>query len=180
VALFYPDRNPMLFFNRGFACFGLARELELSGMGAAMADGPLNPDAQAPQPKLKGAEALQAGQAAGTVMDLNGDGIPDLLAVTPQGEVWALFGKAGDREALHLTVALPSRAAGPVTLAVSRDKRRIGMHVLRPGVPATIGIQEPGPVLLEWTGADGKPQKRQVTVERPARIELVTAQADAR
>ncbi len=180
VALFYPDRNPMLFFSRGFACFGLARELELSGTGAAVPDGPLNPDAQAPQPKLKGAEALQAGQAAGTVMDLNGDGTPDLLAVTPQGEVWALFGKAGDREALHLTVALPPRAAGPVTLAVSRDKRRIGMHVLRPGVPATIGIQEPGPVLLEWMGADGKPQKRHVTVERPARVEPVTVQADAR
>ena len=180
VALFYPDRNPMLFFNRGFACFGLARELELSGTGAAVPDGPLNPDAQAPQPKLKGAEALQAGQAAGTVLDLNGDGIPDLLAVTPQGEVWALFGKAGDREALHLTVALPPGAAGPVTLAVSKDKRRIGLHVVRPGVPATIGIQEPGPVLLEWTGADGKPQKRQVTVEQPARIDLVTAQADAR
>jgi len=179
VALFYPDRPPMLFFNRGFACFGLARELELSGAGAAVPDGPLDPTAAPPQPKLKGAEALQRGQAAGTVLDLNGDCIPDLLAVTPQGEVWALFGKAGDREALNLTVALPPGAGGPVTLGVSRDKRRMATHVLRPGVPATIGIKEPGPVLLEWAGADGKPQQREVTVERPTRIELGAAKASA-
>ena len=38
--------------------------------------------------------------------------------------------------------------------------------------PATIGLQEPGPVLLEWMGADGKRQKRQVIVEHPARVEL--------
>ncbi len=171
VALFYPDRPPMLFFNRGFACFGLARELDFSGTGGA-ADAPLDPLAPAPQAKLKAAEALQRGQAAGTVLDLNGDGIADLLAVTPQGDVWALFGKAGDRPALALTVALPPRATGPVTLSVSRDRRRIGMHVLRPGVPATIGLQEPGPLVLEWTGADGKPQKREVVVEHSARVEL--------
>jgi len=172
VALFYPNRNPMVFFNRGFACFGLARELELSGMGAAVPGGPVDPAAQAPQARLKAAEALQAGQATGTVMDLNGDGIADLLAVTPQGDAWALFGKAGDRQMLALTIALSPRAAGPVTLSVSRDRRRIGMHVLRQGIPATVGLQEPGPALLEWRGADGKRQEREVTVEQPLRVEL--------
>jgi len=174
VALLYSNRNPMVFFNRGFACFGLARELSLSGTGGAM-DAPPDPLAPAPQAKLKAADALQRGQAAGTVLDLNCDGIADLLAVTPQGDVWALFGKGGDRQTLALTVVLPPGAAGPVTLSVSRDRRRIGMHVLRPGLPATIGVQEPGPVHLEWTGADGKPQKREVVVERPARVELAPA-----
>ena len=173
VALFYPDRNPMLFFNRGFACFGLARELVLSGLGGAP-DTPLDPLAPEPPPKLKAAEALQRGQAAGTVMDLNGDGIEDLFAVAPQGDVWALFGKAGDREALVLTVALPSKAPGPVTLTVSRDRRRIGMHVVRPGVPVAIGLQEPGPILLQWRGADGKTQQREVIVERSLRVELAS------
>jgi hypothetical protein len=172
VALFYPNRNPMVFFNRGFACFGLARELELSGTGAAVPGGPVDPAVQAPQPKLKGAEALQAGQATGTVMDLNGDGLADLLAVTPQGDAWALFGKAEDRPPLTLTVALAPRTVGPLTITVSRDRRRIGMHVLRQGIPAAIGLQEPGPVLLEWTAADGKPKKDEVTVERPLRVEI--------
>lgn len=172
IALFYPDRPPMLFFNRGFACFGLARELELSGTGGA-AGAPMEPLAPEPQAaKLKAAEALQRGQAAGTVLDLNGDGIPDLLAVTPQGDVWALFGKREGHEPLDLTVALPPRAAGPLTLAVSRDKRPIAIHVLRPGRPATIGVREPGPILLEWSEADGKHHKREVIVERRAHLQL--------
>ena len=123
VAFFYPQRNPLVFFNRGFACFGLARELELSGSGS-VAPEPLDPFAPPPEPKLKGAEALQHGQAAGTVLDLNGDGIADLLAVASGGEVWALFGKAEDRQPLGLTLALPPTARGPATISVSNDRRR--------------------------------------------------------
>jgi len=171
VAFFYPKRNPMVFFNRGFACFGLAQELALSGSGS-ISSAPLDPFAPAPEPKLKAAEALQHGQAAGTMLDLNGDGVQDLLAVTPQGSVWALFGKAGDRQPLGLTVALPPGARGPVTISVSRHRRRIGMHVVKPGVPAYIGLQEPGPIFLEWAGPDGKTHRREVIVEEPCRVEV--------
>jgi len=171
VALFYPKRNPMVFFNRGFACFGLARELELSGT-AGLVGGPLDPFAAAPEPRLKAAEALQAGQAAGTVLDLNGDGVPDLLAVAPEGEVWALFGKAEDRQPLVLTVALPPGARGPVTVRVSRERRVIGVHVIRPGGPATVGLQEAGPLRLQWVSPDGKAHEREVVVEESTRVEL--------
>jgi hypothetical protein len=171
VALFYPQRNPMIFFNRGFACFGLARELELSG-SASVAGEPLDPFAPPLKPKLKAAEALQRGQAGGTVLDLNGDGIQDLLSATPEGDVWVLFGKAEDRRPLGLAVVLPPRAKGPATVSASNERRRIGMHVVRPGIPAYIGLQEPGPIRLEWAGPDGKPRKREVIVERPTSVEL--------
>jgi len=177
VALFYPERNPMVFFNRGFACFGLARELELSGLGGASAE-PLDPFAAPPGPKLKGAEALQGGQAAGTALDLNGDGVQDLLAVSPQGEVWALFGKAEGRQPLGLTIALPPGARGPATVGVATERRRIGMHVVRPGLPAYVGLQEPGPIVLEWVGSDGKRVRREVVVEGPARFEVAPPGAE--
>ncbi len=171
VAFFYPNRNPLVFFNRGFACFGLARELELSGSGS-ISSAPIDPFGPPPKPKLKAAEALQHGQTAGTMLDLSADGVQDLLAVATQGDVWVLFGKAGDRPPLGLTVALSPRARGPATISVSNDRRRIGMHVVRPGVPAYIGLEEPGPIRLEWAGPDGKPRRREVIVEGPTRVEL--------
>ncbi|MBM4030561.1 MAG: VCBS repeat-containing protein [Planctomycetes bacterium] len=174
VALFYPNRNPLLFFNRGFACFGLARELELSGTGSAVPDAPLDPLAAPPQPKLNGAEALQGGQATGTALDLNCDGVPDLFAVTPQGDIWALFGKGAERDALTLTVALAPRTPGPVTVTLSRDRRRVGVHIVRQGIPAAIGLPEPGPATLEWKDADAKPHKREAVVEQPSRVELAS------
>jgi len=171
VALFYPKRVPMVFFNRGFACFGLARELELSGIGSA-SDALPDPFAPPPPPRLKAAEALQTGQAAGTILDLNCDGAEDMLAVTPQGDVWVLFGKAEDRPSLGLTLALPPAARGPVTVAVSNERRRIAMHVVRPGGPAHVGLQEPGPLVVEWPDANGQKHRRQVVVESPTRLEL--------
>jgi len=171
VALFYPKRNPLVFFNRGFACFGLARELELSG-----AANPIENPAEPPEPpaaaKLKAAEALQQGQTAGTILDLNGDAIQDLLAVDARGDVWVLFGRAEREEALALTVALPPRAAGPVTVSLSQGRRRIGMHVVAPGAPAFIGCPRPGELLLEWSGADGTRHTRSVSVDEPTRVEL--------
>lgn len=161
----------MAFFNRGFACFGLARELELSG-SASIASAPIDPFAAPPEPKLKGAEALQHGQAAGTMLDLNGDGVQDLLAVTPQREVWVLFGKAQDRRPLGLTLALSRKAHGPMTIRVSTGRRRMGMHVVRPGVPAYIGLQEPGPLVLGWVRTDGRARRRRIIVEEACRVEI--------
>jgi hypothetical protein len=170
VALFYPNRNPLVFFNRGFACFGLARELELSGSGSAMAEMP-DPFAEA-KPKLAGADALQGGQTAGTVLDLNGDGLDDLLAAGLEGDVWALCGKRDDQPVLLVTLALPPKALDPVTVTVRQKGRRLGMHVVRPGGPAFVGRTEPGPLTLEWPGPDGKPITRQVIVEGSMRVEL--------
>jgi hypothetical protein len=170
VALFYPNRNPLVFFNRGFGCFGWARELELSGSGSMAMEMP-DPFA-AEKPKLAGAEALQAGQAAGTVLDLSGDGLDDLLAAGPDGDVWALFGRRDDQPVLRVTLALPTGARDPVTVTVRQKGRRLAMHVVRPGAAAFLGRTEPGPLVLEWKDAGGKAVTRQVIVERTCRIEL--------
>lgn len=81
--------------------------------------------------------ACKTEQLAGTIVDLNGDGIQDLLAVDVDGEVWVLFG-GGVSRALGVTLAA-SKARGPVTVTVSDAKRRTGMYVVKPGVPVFIG-----------------------------------------
>ena len=172
VALFYAKRNAMLFFNRGFACFGLARELSLTGEGA-IADPAQMPDPFAePPPKLKAAEALQRGQAAGTVADLNGDGVEDMLAVDGDGQVWALFGSRREGPALGMTVALSPKARGPLTVTVQGSRRLEGTHVVRPGVPAFVGREQPGPVTLKWAAPGGEARSRRVIVTRLTRVEL--------
>jgi hypothetical protein len=162
----------MLFFNRGFACFGLARELDLSDSGSLTSE-PLDPFAPAaPQAPLQAAEALEFGQSAGTVLDVNGDSAQDLLAVNAKGDVWALLGELGERPPLVAVVALSSRIRGPVTLKASRADGLLGMHVVRPGTPALIGVPEPGPLLLEWIGLDGKTHRGEVVVEESCRVEI--------
>ena len=172
VALFYAKRNAMLFFNRGFACFGLARELSLTGEGGALDAGqPADPFAEPPA-KLKATESLQHGQAAGTVVDLNADGVGDMLAVDGAGEVWALFGSRREGRALGVTVALSPKARGPLTVTVHGSRRLEGTHVVRPGVPAFVGREQPGPVTLKWTAPDGQARTRRVIVTRLTRVEL--------
>jgi len=171
VALFYPQENPMLFFSRGFACFGLARELLLTGGGLSddpeAAFGPMEDDV------LPAAKALERGQSGGVVVDLDGSGTQDLLAVTPQGEVWAMFSERTDgRSALALELALPSAFRGPLTVRVSNNRRYLGTHVIRPGIPAFVGCPVKGPYQLQWIGHDGKPQTQRVIVIKNMRVEV--------
>jgi len=77
AALFHAASGPGLFFNRGFACFGIARSLDLS------------------ESRLPAAESLGTGQMTGILSDLNGDLSPDMLAVDRQRGVWAVFGRGG-------------------------------------------------------------------------------------
>jgi hypothetical protein len=161
VAFFYSDRVPLVFFNRGFGCFGMARELHLTGVGAEGMEAP-PAKGDAAKPKLQGTQALQNGQTAGTMGDFNGDGIQDMLGVDSQSAAWVLFGGASGRRMLGLAVA--STARGPLVVTASDRKRRTGMYVVKPGVPAFIGCAVAGPVTLDWIGADGKPATRKVIV----------------
>lgn len=172
LALFYSARKPMLFFNRGFACFGLARELDLTG-AASLSSESMDPFAPVePEMALEAAEALQSGQTAGTIADLNSDGAPDLLAVNRKGEVWALLGELRERPPLMLQLILSPRLAGPLTIKVHSPDRLLGMHCIRAGTPARVGLPEPGPVILEWAESDGKPRRVEVIVERSHRFEI--------
>jgi hypothetical protein len=153
VALLYADRKPMLFFNRGFSCFGWARELDPAGFideGSAT---------------LKGWRALEVGQVAGAVLDMNGDNAPDLFAVTAgTPEAWGLY---GENQAGTQLRWLQVSTAAPVTVTV-RDRDRVaGLYVVRPGMPATIARPQAGLVTLEWMDATGKPASQKVVVVKP-------------
>jgi hypothetical protein len=161
VALFYRDRPCMQFFNRGFGCFGLARELSLTG-GAEAGDAP--PDGAPPKEPLKAAGALQRGQQSGTMLDLNGDGTQDLLAADVDGALWVLFSTGEFGRAPSLTIQAPPGARGLITVTVSSRKRVWGMYVVRPGAPATLCREMAGPVTLNWADADGVPRTKTLIV----------------
>lgn len=162
VALLYADRKPLLFFNRGFGCFGWARELDPAGfVGEAAA--PV--EAATPKEPLKGWTALEGGQTAGALLDLNGDGAPDLFAVAAGTRAaWVLY---GENQAGMRLRWLQVSAAAPVTLTV-RDRDRVaGMYVVRPGMPTAIARPQAGMVILEWVDAAGKPVSHKVVVVKP-------------
>jgi hypothetical protein len=181
LTFFYADRKQMHFFNRGFACFGWARELDVVGEEQAIGAVPAAPPDGPPKEKLKGQIALQEGQAGGAMLDLNGDGLQDLFAVTgKEHEVWALFGgRQAESRPLTLTLTAPAGARGPLTVSVktseNKIERRLGMYVVRPGMPAVVARLNPGPVEFEWNAPDGKRVSKTVVLapaKRFVRVEL--------
>jgi hypothetical protein len=156
LAIFYPTGFPSLFFNRGFACFGLAREA-----------GRLLPDET-----LAGTTALGAGQQTGTIIDLNDDGAPDLVAVGTDGTVRMLATQAIEPRRFRLTIALPAGAGSPRTVSVSQGKRSLGVFVLETIRPVTIALPKAGPVDLTWPRPDGSPATKRVVVAKPTTAEL--------
>ena len=175
VAMFYADRKPMLFFNRGFGCFGWARELDIDAAGQSLAGVAFDVD---PGEDLQALAALGRGQSAAVMTDLNGSGASDLFAVAAEShEAWAIFGQRDEAGRLRaLEVALPPRATEPETIHV-RDGRRPeapgAIHVVQPGRPITLARDRAGPVELRWRDAEGKQRTEEVIVVRDDhRIEL--------
>jgi hypothetical protein len=166
MAMFYTDRKPLLFFNRGFACFGWARELDFDLSAAAPDVGPVEDPSSQPKPAGGGPEDLKQGQMAGVIVDLNGDGIPDMLAVgVKEREVWTVFGRRQQGQSRRTCMLiLPPTAPGPVTVTVRDGGRVAGMYVVRPGIPAFVGRAGAGPMALGWVGRDGRAVSREVVV----------------
>ena len=152
VALFQAGAAPGLFFNRGFACFGIARSLMFS------------------RAKGTAVQALGGGQTTGVLHDLNGDLTPDLLAVDPQQNVWVIYGQPRRTRRFCLTVE--TGAKGPLTVTASLGKRPLGIRVVRPGRPTTISLPRAGKVTLSWKNADGTAETRDVVVTGPVRASL--------
>lgn len=150
VALFHAASSPALYFNRGFACFGAARTLTIT------------------ESELPAVKALGGGQQTGIVTDLDGDGALDLLAVDLQGKIWAIFAVPTEPRRFQLTV----ESATTTTLTVLLGQREIGMWVMRPGEPTTIGLPKAGKVTLRWQTADEKEVQRDVVVTMPTRVIL--------
>ena len=151
VVLFYPNMGFQVFFNRGFRCFGFANLLDLK------------------HSRLAAAGALARGQSAGAVLDFNGDGAQDVLAVTPAGQVCALLRDTKRGGNLGLTVSLPPGRAGPVTVVGYDGKRCLGARSVAAGQPALFGKRAKGPITLKWTLGTSGPQSKRVIVLRPTR-----------
>jgi hypothetical protein len=175
MALFYADRKPLLFFNRGFACFGWARELDFDPSAALPVTGPAEENSATSKPANVAPEDLKPGQMAGAIVDLNGDGLPDMLAVGAKArEVWAVFGRR-EQSVTGRTcrLTLPPSALGPVTVTVRDERRATGMYVVRPGIPALVARAEAGRMTLRWTGPDQKAITREVElIDDGTRFEL--------
>jgi hypothetical protein len=133
----------------GFACFGVALSLELS------------------KSDLAAARALGTGQTTGTLADLNGDLLPDLLAVDRQQGVWVRFGESERSRRFQAIVSLADPASGPRTVTAVMGRRRLGTWVIRPGMPTIIGMPKAGPLTLRWRRADGTPESRGLVIVRP-------------
>lgn len=146
IALVYAARKPLIFFNRGFGCFGWARDLEPKpggGQGGFFEDQE-EEDAVA----LQSIGALDAGASAGTVLDADGDGMPDLAAViTETHRLWIVRSARADGSSSRVLV-LRSALPGPRTVTVRTGKRITGMVVVRPGMPVSVSRERPGPALL--------------------------------
>jgi hypothetical protein len=154
AALFHAASGPGLFFNRGFACFGIARSLDLS------------------ESRLPAAESLGTGQMTGLLSDLNGDLAPDMLAVDRQQGVWAVFGEEERSRRFQAVVSLADPAGGPLTVTAVMGKRRLGMWVIRPGEPTTVNLPRAGPLNLRWKRSDGTSASRALVVTRPTPVAL--------
>jgi len=152
VALLYRTSfGPKIFFNRGFGCFGYSRTLDLGAI------------------EEPAAKAIVQGVQAGTVVDLNEDGVPDLFAVDTEGGVQVLYGKAEDNRPV-VQLALPDTEQSPLTVRIIAGKRLLGIHVVQPGFPAISGIESKGPILLEWTDRSGAKQSKRDVVLGSKRI----------
>ncbi|MCC5830452.1 MAG: VCBS repeat-containing protein [Phycisphaeraceae bacterium] len=154
VVLMMPGANPMVFFNRGFAVFGLAMNLVLA------------------ESNLEGAADLSRGQSAGLMADLTGNSAQDLMTVDLEHRIWLAKGRMIEGSGLWLTLSLPQGAVGPRTVTVTVRDRVEGIHVIRPGVPALIGCRNRGPVDLTWTEPDGSRKTQRIVVIQPTNARL--------
>jgi hypothetical protein len=95
-----------------------------------------------------------------------------MFAVDPDGNVWGTMGQGAVDKPLSVTVTIPVSSPGPVTVTVSDSKRRNGMYVVRPGMPAVVARPFKGLMNLQWMGADGQAKTTKVMVTGSRAVEL--------
>jgi hypothetical protein len=154
ILLLYPQMKPLIFFNRGFRCFGHAITLDMDGC------------------KLGCKEAIEQGQQAGTLADLRGDGGPCLVVATTEGELWLLARDPRQQRPLGVTVAVPNRIAGPVRVVAYDGKRCLGARGVSAGVPVFFPKADKGPLKLSWQSPGAPPQTKEFILQEPTRFEL--------
>lgn len=151
-AMLYAGMGPHFYFNRGYRCFGYSIALELADS------------------ELEAAEVLMDGQRGIAVADFSGDGRDDVVFLTPEGDVWAMYLTNDTGTPLPLTVALPASLPGPVVIEAREGRRSLGARLLRHGEPVKFGKSMRGPLQLSWRLPGGESQSQQVIVLRPQRF----------
>ena len=160
LIILYERAIPHCFFNRGFATYGFAAELDLAAGKNAL-------------------RTAAQGQQAGLLTDMNGDGAPDLVMVLSDGSIYACMREKRKQE-LTLCIDAPSNITTPIELMIESEQRSLGVWSLESGRPLYIGLEKPGPLHLSWKskGAD-KQQQKVLLVDGPVRIQLGLAAVEA-
>lgn len=165
VFIAYGNRPPQIFFNRGYLSFGHAHNpIDVEEMN-------LFPREEDPDTGRM-VERENKGQRAGVVHDLDGDGAKDMAIALEDGSVWVYWRSPGAAIPLSVTAALPADGpAGPVTVSAIHQGRPLGAWNVVPGTaPAFFGMDQEGPITLEWRFPGGETQRAEMVVEGgPAR-----------
>ena len=147
--LTYGTQVPIFYFNRGFRSFGL-------GVGiytAVQADETLK---------------AEAGQKAGILADLDGDGAQDVVLVMASGDIWCLYNSYGENRPASVRARAPVSSCGPVSIGYTNAVRSLSRQVAQAGVrEACFGVcdNERGPATLTWQLPGQAVKTRKLKVE---------------
>jgi len=149
------DACPIIFFNRGFRCFGHAHTLDLAENNLL--------------------DAAKQGQQTACLGDFNGDGAQDMALALRNGELWIFFRANQNQETRVALASLPTGGAckGPVTVTGWIGKRGLGAWNVQPGVTqAFICRSDAGPVTLKWRLPGGQEQTKEVVLEKAGTLKV--------
>jgi hypothetical protein len=149
------EASPVIFFNRGFRCFGHAHTLDLAEHNLL--------------------DAAKQGQQAACLGDFNGDGAQDMALALRNGELWMFFRANQNQETRVALASLPAggECKGPVTVTGWIGKRGLGAWNVQPGVSqAFICRSDAGPVTLKWRLPGGQEQTKEVVLEKAGTLKV--------
>ena len=147
LILSYAGSSPLIFFNRGFRSFGVAKRLTFNQQDL--------PDAN------KGIQACCWG-------DFDGDGIQELAMILKNGEiaVLSLENGAGYGRCLRVGLSGKGRFLGPLTVTgYSKDRCLGAWNVVAGASEAFLGLPEAGQLTLRWKLPGGTPQEKSFIIE---------------
>jgi hypothetical protein len=149
------EASPIVFFNRGFRCFGHAHTLDLAENNLL--------------------DAAKQGQQAACLGDFNGDGAQDMALALRNGELWMFFRANQNQETRVALASLPAggECKGPVTVTGWIGNRCLGAWNVQPGVSqAFICRTDAGPVTLKWRLPGGQEQTKEVVLEKAGTLKV--------
>ena len=145
---FYKQAGPHPFFSRGFFTFGFAGELDIMQTDFLPEAG--------------------AGQQAGLMADVNGDGVQDMILVLADGTIWLVLQKVArsPRRAVRTMLRIEDGFSGPITVSGISAGRCLGAwNVTAGGGEGFFARDIPGPIKLRWQFPAEPVREEQVILE---------------